>query len=70
MITPNLIRELQLYRDELLSALPLNPLPKNYTELLQALYHLQLATSLSQSDYLEVFSFSWISQPRTYLKND
>ena len=70
MISPQFIRELELYRDELVAELPYNFTHKQSSELLQALYHLQLALSLEQHEMLDVFSFEWISQPRTYLRDD
>lgn len=46
------------------------PSMKSQSELLQALYHLQTASSLWQHSYLDLYSFAWLSQPRTYLRNE
>ncbi len=69
-ISAAFIREVEIYKDDLVSiVLESSPSAKNQCELLQALYHLQITTSLWEQSSLDVSSFSWLSQPRTYLRN-
>jgi hypothetical protein len=70
-ISAGFLRRLELQKEELVGSV-LDSLPniKSQSELLQALYHLQTASSLWQHSYLDLYSFAWLSQPRTYLRNE